>query len=320
MVATERESNRETSVINLHGVTKDYGRLRALDDVSLSIDRGVTGLLGPNGAGKSTLIKVLLGLVRVTKGDGDLLGLKLGSESRAIRRQVGYMSEDDCYLPGLTGIETVQLTAQLSRLPEIEGLRRAHEILDFCGIEQERYRMVETYSTGMRQKLNFAQAIVHDPPILVLDEPTSGLDPTERQVMLSRIRVLARDAGKSILICTHILPDVQAISDSVVILARGKVRVAESLEQLNRPISPSVHVRVAGDSQPLVRKLQQAQLVVEEQETGTLVVAGAAQDCVSEIWSCAAACGAVIRQVKSSQNSLEEIFVEAVRENQSARA
>jgi len=320
MVATEFDSVDGTSVINLNGVTKDYGRLRALDDVSLSIGRGVTGLLGPNGAGKSTLIKVLLGLVRVTKGGGDLLGLKLGSESRAIRRRVGYMSEDDCYLPGLTGIETVQLTAQLSRLPEIEGLRRAHEILDFCGIEQERYRLVETYSTGMRQKLNFAQAIVHDPPVLVLDEPTSGLDPTERQVMLSRIRVLSRDAGKSVLICTHILPDVQAISDSVVILARGKVRVSESLDKLNRPTSPSVHVRVVGDNQPLVRCLNQAQMIVEEKEGGTLVVAGDAQDCVTQIWNCAAACGAVVRTITSSQNSLEEIFVEAVRENQSARS
>lgn len=313
----DQDKNHD-AVINLRGVTKDYGRLRALDDVNLSIGRGITGLLGPNGAGKSTLIKVLLGLVKVTKGEGDLLGLRLGHQARAIRRQVGYMSEDDCYLPGLTGIETVQLTAQLSRLPEIEGLRRSHEILDFCGIEQERYRLVETYSTGMRQKLNFAQAIVHDPPVLVLDEPTAGLDPTERQAMLSRIRVLAREAGKSIVICTHILPDVQSISDAVVILARGKVRVSESLDQLNRPTSPAVHVRTVGDSHLLSNQLKQAGLQVEEQDDGGMVVGGDSQDCVSQIWKSAAECGVVVRGISSAQNSLEEIFVQAVREAQSA--
>ena len=136
--------------------------------------------------------------------------------------------------------------------------------------------------------------------------------------MLNRIRVLSRDAGKSIVICTHILPDVQAISDSVVILARGKVRVSESLEKLNRPTSPAVHVRVAGESQSLVQHLQQAGLSVEEKEDGTLVVGGDTQDSVALIWSCAQASGAVVRTVTSAQNSLEEIFVEAVRENQSA--
>ncbi len=207
-----------TSVIHLDNITKDYGRFRALEDVSLDIESGVTGLLGPNGAGKSTLIKVLLGLLRLTSGSGRLLGFQLGRNNKEIRANVGFMPEDDCYLYGLSGVESVQLAAQLSCFPAIEGLRRAHEILDFCGMGQERYRAVETYSTGMRQKLRFAQAIVHDPPVLILDEPTSGLDPEERVAMLNRIRRLARDEGKAVVICTHILPDVQAVSDAVVIL------------------------------------------------------------------------------------------------------
>ena len=120
---------------------------------------------------------------------------------------------------------------------------QAHEILDFCGLAQERYRLVETYSTGMRQKLRFAQAIVHDPPVLILDEPTSGLDPEERQVMLNRIRLLSRDQGKAVLLCTHILPDVQSISDSVIILAHGRVVVSETLAELSRPATPSLQVR-----------------------------------------------------------------------------
>src|SRR5688500_1878941 len=244
------------SLIDLVEITKDYGRFRALDRVSLQIDSGITGLLGPNGAGKTTLIKVLLGLVKTTAGHGRLLGYELGRQFREIRAHVGYMPEDDCYLHGLTGVECVQFVAQLSRFPGIEGLRRAHEILDFCGLAQERYRKVETYSTGMRQKLRFAQAIVHDPPVLILDEPTSGLDPEERQVMLNRIRLLARDQGKAVLICTHILPDVQAISDSVVILARGRVQVSERLSILSRPASPSLEVRLLGSSDRFLDRIR----------------------------------------------------------------
>ncbi len=158
----------------------------------MSIQPGVTGLLGPNGAGKSTLIKILLGLLRPTSGTGSVLSFDIASQARDIRANVGYMPEDDCFLYGLSGVESVQFSAQLSGLPGVESLRRAHEILDYCGLAQERYRNVDTYSTGMRQKLRFAQAIVHDPSLLILDEPTSGLDPEERDIMLRRIERLSQ--------------------------------------------------------------------------------------------------------------------------------
>ena len=183
------------SKISLSGIIKNYRNLQALRGVNLEVQHGITGLLGPNGAGKSTLIKVILGLVKVSEGAGTVLGYQLGRQGRAIRSRVGYMPEDDCYIPGLTGIEVVQLAAALSGLPLVEGLRRAHEILDFCGMKQERYREIETYSTGMRQKIKFAAAIVHDPELLILDEPTSGLDPEERENLLNRIRILADEAG-----------------------------------------------------------------------------------------------------------------------------
>ena len=307
-------------LIRLQSITKDYGRFRALDDVSLEIGEGVTGLLGPNGAGKTTLIKVLLGLVRLTGGTGQLLGLELGHDNRAIRSKVGYMPEDDCYLPGLMGVESVQLSARLSRLPRVEALRRAHEILDFCGVEQERYRPVETYSTGMRQKLQFAQAIVHDPPILILDEPTSGLDPEERQSMLSRIRVLSQRAGKAVILCTHILPDVQAVSDAVVILAKGRIRVSERLDVLSRPASPSIQVRVFGQPDALVERIQAAGVGVQTGSDGTLTIAGYDTDISAQIWNWARDCGVGVRSLTPAKNSLEQIFVEAVREKQSASA
>lgn len=308
------------SLIRLEAITKDYGKFRALDDVSLTIGPGVTGLLGPNGAGKSTLIKVILGLVRHTQGTGELLGLELGRQSRAIREKVGYLPEDDCYLPGLTGVETVQFFARLSRLPTIEALRRAHEILDFCGIEQERYRAVETYSTGMRQKLKFAQSIVHDPPILILDEPTSGLDPDERQAMLSRIQVLSKRAGKAIILCTHILPDVQSVCDAVAILARGRVRVSERLDVLSRPASPSFQVRVAGQVDSLVERIRKDGVDVQVGADGTLSIAGVDGQATERIWDWAKDSGVGIRSLTPARNSLEQIFLDAVQEEHRAPA
>ncbi len=303
-----------TALIDIVEITKDYGRFRALDQVSLTVESGVTGLLGPNGAGKTTLIKVLLGLVKTSSGRGRLLNFELGSQYREIRAQVGYMPEDDCFLHGMTGIECVQFVAQLSRIPAVEALRRGHEILDFCGLAQERYRTVETYSTGMRQKLRFAQAIVHDPPVLILDEPTSGLDPEERVVMLNRIRVLARDHGKAVLICTHILPDVQSISDAVVILARGRVQVSERLTELSRPAKPSLEVRLLGSSERFVELIRARGVTIDVRLNDTLVLHGPPDALAAQVWQSAAECGVGVRSITPSRNSLEEIFLKAVRE------
>ena len=302
-----------TALIDLVEITKDYGRFRALDHVSLQLPSGITGLLGPNGAGKTTLIKVMLGLVRLTSGRGRLLNYELGRQNREIRAHVGYMPEDDCYLHGMTGVDCVQFVAQLSRLPATEALRRAHEILDFCGLAQERYRTVETYSTGMRQKLRFAQAIVHDPPVLILDEPTSGLDPEERQVMLNRIRVLARDHGKAVLLCTHILPDVQTISDSVVILSRGRVQVSDTLAELSRPATTSLEVRLLGAADQFIESMRNLGITVESRPHGGLVLLGAPDQLSKQAWQVAQSCGVGIRSMTPSRNSLEEIFLNAVR-------
>ena len=294
-------------VIELHGITKRFGDFFALQDVSLTVAPGVTGLLGPNGAGKSTLIKILLGLLQTSSGSGHILGHDLLRQSRAVRAKVGYMPEDDCYLSALSGVESAQVFARLSRLPRVESLRRAHEILDFCGVGQERYRPVQTYSTGMRQKLKFAQAIVHDPPLLILDEPTSGLDPEERVAMLNRIRTLAKKHDKSIVICTHILPDVQAASDAVVILAEGQVRVSDKLDVLSRPASPSVLVRtVATNHQAFARGLRDAGLTVEiDQENQAMAVRGAEETVVDTIWRVAHETETGIRSLSPARNSLE---------------
>jgi ABC-2 type transport system ATP-binding protein len=317
----EGRVGQDSEVIRLESLTKNFGALRVLDNISISLCEGVTGLLGPNGAGKSTLIKVLLGLLRATSGSARVLGMDVHHQSRAIRERVGFMPEDDCYLPALTGIESVQFAAQLCRIPPIEALRRAHEILDFCGAGQERYRQVETYSTGMRQKLKFAQTLVHDPPLLILDEPTSGLDPDERDAMLNRIRVLARQHRKSVILCTHILPDVQAVSDSVVILADGRIRVADRLDNLSQPASPALLVRAVGSSSSLQEALARRGLRTELTPDGSVSVHAAGQDAAAAlIWSAALETGTLVRSMTPTRNSLEAIFLAAVKGGEDANS
>ncbi len=305
-------------LIHLENIVKFYGRICALDNVSLDMGPRITGLLGPNGAGKSTLIKVILGLVRINGGEGTVLGYRLGRDGREIRSQIGYLPEDDCYIPGMSGVEVVRFSACLAGLPPIEGLRRAHEILDFCGVQQERYRDIETYSSGMRQKIKFASSIVHDPKLLILDEPTSHLDPEEREDLLNRIRVLARDYNKSVILCTHILRDVQSTCDDVVILFRGQVKLHQSMEQLSLPSSPTTFVHFDGDPERFQRQLQRAGVDAVESSPDVLQLNGIDQDLIATVWRIANELGVVIQSITPARNSLEEVFMNTVREENHA--
>lgn len=305
-------------LIHLQNIVKYYGSLCALNDVSLDIGPRVTGLLGPNGAGKSTLIKVILGLVRITSGTGNVLGLQLGRDGREIRSRIGFLPEDDCYIPGMSGVEVVRFSASLAGMPPIEGLRRSHEILDFCGVQQERYRDIETYSSGMRQKIKFASAIVHDPKILILDEPTSHLDPEEREDLLNRIRLLSRDFGKAVILCTHILRDVQTTCDDVVIVFRGQVKLHDSIERLSMPSSPTTYVQFLGDSARFAENLGRAGVRVIDSNAELLQLEGIESNLIDLIWRVARDSNVVIHGVSPARNSLEEVFINTVREDEHA--
>lgn len=220
----------------------------------------------------------------------------------------------------MTGIEVVEFAAGLSGLPGIEALRRAHEILDFCNVRQERYRAIESYSTGMRQKIKFAAAIVHDPELLILDEPTSGLDPEERESLLNRIRFLAREHGKSILLSTHILPDVQSVCDHVVILARGEIRLNSSFEEINRPRVPSVTLSLLAENPEFERLLESAGLQVERVPGGEWLVTGPDHSVATKVWEIAQTSKTTIQSLKPAKNSLEEVFLSAVKESPNANS
>lgn len=306
--------NADPSIIGkLDSVTKTYGSRIALQDVSLVFSSGVTGLLGPNGSGKSTLIKSLLGLVKVDKGAGEVLGLRWPAETRALRDRVGYLPEDDCYIHGLQGIESIQMMARLSGLEKTEALRRAHEMADFCDLGQERYRTVETYSTGMRQKLKVAQALVHDPELIILDEPTTGLDPAQRQQLLDRISILAKEKGKSVILSTHILHDVQRVCDQVIILASGKVKRVDTLANLQRPTQASLRVSVVADSQRLLQALAIRGVSGELLGPQDLVVYRTIEE-TKIIWEASKASNVLIQRLEPAKNSLEQLFLDVVGE------
>ena len=306
-------------LISLKSLVKNYREHRALDGVDLDVMPGITGLLGPNGAGKSSLIKAILGLVKITSGTGTVLGHRLAADGKKIRNDIGYMPEDDCYIPGMSGIEVVHFAASLSGLPRVEGMRRSHEILDFCDMKQERYRAIETFSTGMRQKVKFAAAIVHDPKFLILDEPTSGLDPEEREALLQRISVLCVDGGKSALLSTHILPDVQSVCDQVVILSNGQVRLDKPLVELNAIQIPTVEISVDQTKEDFVKRLQARSLEVSKLENGNIEVTGESLETLTnELWQAADATSTMILSLKPAMNSLENIFMETVAEANAA--
>ncbi len=184
-------ANDKEAMIDLRNVSRWYGSFQALRDVTFQLAPGRVGLLGPNGAGKSTLLKILLGLLPPSSGGGRVLGHVIGADGTALRRAIGYMPESDALVPGLGGAEYVALAGELYGMPRREAQRRAHEVLTYLELEDARYRRLEEYSTGMKQRLKLAQTLVHDPPMLLLDEPTSGLDPAGRDAMLR----LLLDAG-----------------------------------------------------------------------------------------------------------------------------
>jgi ABC-2 type transport system ATP-binding protein len=236
-----------TALVEFTGLGVSYGPLHALAGVTGSFPPGPTGLLGPNGAGKTTLLKTLLGFLKPDRGTITAFGLDPSRDPLEVRRRIGYMPEVDCHLPGMTAARFVAFAGELSGMPADEATSRAHEVLYYVGLDEARYRRVDTYSTGMKQRVKLAQALVHDPDLLLLDEPTNGLDPDGREEMLALIRDVAARREMSLILCSHLLRDVESVCERVIVLKQGEVAAAGRIDELTGPRRSIYDVRVKGD-------------------------------------------------------------------------
>ncbi len=257
-------------VITTQALTKRYPGVTALDGLTVDIGEGVTGLVGANGAGKSTLIKILLGLSDATAGTAQVLGHDISADAAALRRRVGYMPEHDCLPGNMSATELVVHLARMSGLPRDAARERTADTLRHVGLSEERYRPIGGYSTGMKQRVKLAQALVHDPEIVFLDEPTNGLDPAGRDEMLGLVRRIHTDFGISVLVTSHLLGELERICDDVVVIDAGVLLRSSSVADFTQA-SAELAVELTADADTAAEALAGAGLTVRRE--GRLLLA-----------------------------------------------
>ena len=295
-------------VITAVNLRKMYGPHLALDDVNLEIPSGAVGILGPNGAGKSTLFKCLLGLIKTTSGEGTVLGYDIRTEGDKIRSRIGYMPEYDALDPGLAAIDQVRYSGELLGMNTAHATQRAHEVLEYVGLKDQRYRMIETFSTGMMQATKLACALVHDPEILICDEPTNGLDQRAREFMLQTLRRTVSEGGRSVLMSSHVMDDVQDVCDRIVMIHKGKIVVQSRIDELAKQVDREIEISIWGGASRMqaalegrgfeVRRLGRVMRVDRVDDNTTFVILEAAAEA-----------GVQVRQMQEYEPDLEDIFL-----------
>ena len=300
-------------LLSFQGVRKQFGTTMALAGVTGAVDGRAVGLLGPNGAGKTTLMKVCLGLIRPDTGSVSVMGMDAVRDPNAVRHRLGYSAEGPGRMPGLSGLESVAFAAELCGLRYREALLRAHDMLDLVGLDESRYRPVETYSTGMHQRVKVAMALVHDPDLVLLDEPTSGLDPESRDELLDLVVHLRDSDGPAVVLSTHLLHDVERTCDAVMIMQNGEVRFAGPLRDLQVGRASEYEVRTALPTPALAEHLAARGVRVTLGGRADVLMVGLPDgDGPEAIWAAASACGASVVHLKARAASLEDAFLEAV--------
>lgn len=291
-----------------------YGSFTALNQFSCEIPEGSTGLLGPNGAGKTTLIKTLLGFVRPESGTGEVFGLDITKGERRLRQLIGLMPEQDCHIPGMSGVGFVAFAGELAGMPAADALRRAHEVLEYCGLGEARYRNVETYSTGMKQRIKLAQALVHGPKLLLLDEPTNGLDPAGREDMLDLVRTVSHGGGLSVLVSSHVLPDIERVCDRVIVVMKGQLRAAGTIADLKKLAGHPVDVELKELNPAFNRALiEDGMTVLPGARTTIRVQANASPAEIHlRVQRIARTTKTQVRGFRVAERSLEEAFLEVL--------
>jgi ABC-2 type transport system ATP-binding protein len=310
------------AIVSLDRVNVTYGTNRALKDVTAAFHSGAVGLLGPNGAGKSTMLKALLGFVAPDQGKMRVFDLDVAEKPLEIRARLGYMPETDAHIPGMNAVTFVAYCGQLAGLGFTDAMQRAHEVLYYVGLGEARYRNVETYSTGMKQRIKLAQALVHDPDLLFLDEPTNGMDPKGREEMLELIRDLAHNKRVNLILSSHLLPDVEFTCDHVVVMDKGTVVAQGPIGELKGPAGRVFELRIKGDLPAFLDVLHTAGLETHNTDEDVLRVfvpgdaaprLGAPSD-QQALFALAAGHGVQVRHLKPSLPTLEDVFAKAVGE------
>jgi ABC-2 type transport system ATP-binding protein len=302
------------SVVSLDRVSVRYGKQWALRDVSTEFPAGAVGLLGPNGAGKSTMIKALLGFLHPSQGQMKVLDLDVRHAPLAIRSRIGYMPESDGHIPGMNAVSFVAYCGQLAGLPPADSMQRAHEVLYYVGLGEARYRNIETYSTGMKQRIKLAQALVHDPDLLFLDEPTNGMDPKGRDEMLELVRDIAHNKGMNLILSSHLLPDVEYTCDYVVVMDKGQIATSGPIESLKGHGGRVFEVRVKGDREPFVEALRAAGLDCHASEDDVMRVFVPDDRDAQFLFRVASEHRVQVRHLRVSVPTLEDVFARAVGE------
>ncbi|MEO3787078.1 ABC transporter ATP-binding protein [Actinocorallia sp. B10E7] len=293
-------------IIATRDLTMRFPGVTALDALSFTVEPGVTGLVGANGAGKSTLIKILLGLLPPTAGRAEVLGHDIATGGARIREQVGFMPEYDCLPPDVSATEFVVHLARVSGLPATAARERAADVLRHVGLHEERYRPMGGYSTGMRQKVKLAQALVHDPRLVFLDEPTNGLDPRGRDEMLALIRRIGAEFGISVLVTSHLLGELERICDNVVIIDGGKLLSSKSVSAYTEA-SGRLLVEVEEGREALARRLAEQGVSVRP-DGRHLVVDLAGEETYDRIRDGVADLGLALVRLEQARHHIEEVF------------
>jgi len=295
-------------VITAVNLRKMYGPHLALDDVNLEIPSGAVGILGPNGAGKSTLFKCLLGLIKTTSGEGTVLGYDIRTEGDKIRSRIGYMPEYDALDPGLAAIDQVRYSGELLGMNPAHATRRAHEVLEYVGLKDQRYRKIETFSTGMKQATKLACALVHDPEILICDEPTNGLDQRAREFMLQTLRRTVSEGGRSVLMSSHVMDDVQDVCDRIVMIHKGKIVVQSRIDELAKQVDREIEISIWGGASRMQAALEGRGF--EVRRLGRVIRVDRVDDNTTfVILEAAAEAGVQVRQMQEYEPDLEDIFL-----------
>jgi ABC-2 type transport system ATP-binding protein len=309
---TEVSADRAAPVIELRGLSVRLGKREVLREISGSFSGRTIGLLGPNGAGKSTLISTLLGFWPIAKGEARVLGIDVKSEVKRIRSFIGYMPENDAFISKMTAVSFIRLMAELSGLPSEMALERAHESLFYVGLGEARYRKLGTYSLGMKQLAKLAQAIVHGPKVLILDEPTNGLDPPARQRMIRLVREMRDSQQMHIIICSHLLRDIEETCEEVVILKQGRVVHHANLEHERRLNRRFLELELEGNTGAFVQAVEALGCECAPGAMNRLKVVLAGNVEVSDIYRAASVAGTQLRRLNFRRDSLEEIFLKAM--------